>query len=253
MAALHANTVAAPGPIREQLEGHSKGHFDFANVDQIVQGARAHNLHVILLWFGTWKNGNNHYAPAWVKADTKRYPRMIRPDGEPIDVLSANSRNTMEGGQGIAFTALMRHLKEIDGEDHTVLMIQVENESGGVGETFATSPPNRTRSLTGQVSSGPAAFRRHTKLNLVRGARSSAGMPTRLFRPIIRPNTSMRLPPRAKLEFAIPYYINVWISYPAAWSCMRSARSRFRAFNIPAAERCRSWWACGRRWRRRST
>ena len=29
----------------------------------IVDGARAHNLHVVLLWFGTWKNGNMHYVP----------------------------------------------------------------------------------------------------------------------------------------------------------------------------------------------
>jgi beta-galactosidase GanA len=68
MAALHANTIEAP-IYWEQLESEP-GHFDFTNVDQIVQGARTNNLHVILLWFGTWKNGNMHYVPAWVKNDT---------------------------------------------------------------------------------------------------------------------------------------------------------------------------------------
>src|SRR5271163_914358 len=53
MAALHANTLEAP-VYWEQLEAQL-GHFDFTNVDQIIDGARAHNLHVILLWFGTWK------------------------------------------------------------------------------------------------------------------------------------------------------------------------------------------------------
>src|ERR1035438_5426734 len=67
MTALHANTVAAP-VYWEQFETQ-QGRFDFTNVDQIVEGARAHNLHVIVLWFGTWKNGNMHYAPAWVKRD----------------------------------------------------------------------------------------------------------------------------------------------------------------------------------------
>src|SRR6202789_4306531 len=137
MAALHANTVEAP-VYWEQLEPHP-GHFDFANVDQIVEGARTHGLHVVLLWFGTWKNGNMHYVPGWVKADTKRFPRMIRPDGEPIDVLSASSRNTLEADKA-AFTALTRHLKQIDNEEHTVLMIQVENESGGVGSVRDFSP-----------------------------------------------------------------------------------------------------------------
>ena len=107
MANLHANTVEAP-VYWEQIEAQ-QGHFDFTNVDQIVRGAREHNLHVILLWFGTWKNGNNHYTPAWVKADTRRYPRMIRSDGEPIDVLSANSRNTLEADKA-AFVALTHHL-----------------------------------------------------------------------------------------------------------------------------------------------
>ncbi len=94
MAALHANTVEAP-VYWEQFEPQP-GHFDYANVDQIVEGARAHNLHVVLLWFGTWKNGNMHYVPAWVKADPKRFPHTIRPDGEPIDVLSPNFRTTLE-------------------------------------------------------------------------------------------------------------------------------------------------------------
>jgi beta-galactosidase GanA len=98
----------------QQVESQ-ESRFDFTNMDQIVKGARDHNLHVVLLWFGTWKNGNMHYVPAWVKTDPKRFPRVIRPDGEPIDVLSPLSRNTLEAGK-TAFLALMRHLKQIDGE-----------------------------------------------------------------------------------------------------------------------------------------
>ena len=105
MAALHANTVEAP-VYWEQLESQP-GHFDFTNIDQIVVGARAHELHVVFLWFGTWKNGNMHYVPAWVKSDTKRYPRIIRPDGEPIDVLSPMSRNTLDADKA-AFTEIGR-------------------------------------------------------------------------------------------------------------------------------------------------
>ena len=117
MSALHANTIEAP-VYWEQFEPEP-GKFDFANVDAIVQGARAHHLHVILLWFGTWKNGNMHYVPAWVKNDTVRFPRIIRPDGEPIDVLSPLSRNTLEADKA-AFTALTRHLNELDNAQHTI-------------------------------------------------------------------------------------------------------------------------------------
>ena len=70
-AELHANTVEAP-VYWEQIEAQP-GHFDFANVDLLVKGAREHNLHLVVLWFGTWKNGNMHYVPQWVKTDSKRF------------------------------------------------------------------------------------------------------------------------------------------------------------------------------------
>ena len=47
-------------------------------------------------------------------------------------MLSPLSRNTLDADK-TAFTALMRHLKQIDDDRHTVLMIQVENESGNIG------------------------------------------------------------------------------------------------------------------------
>ena len=134
---LHANTVEAP-VYWEQIEARP-GQFDWTNVDAIVKGAREHNLHVVLLWFGTWKNGNMHYVPEWVKTDTKKYPRAIRPDGELTDVLSANSRNNLEADKA-AFVQLMRHLKTIDSQEHTVLMVQVENEAGCIGTVRDFSP-----------------------------------------------------------------------------------------------------------------
>src|SRR5258708_3474528 len=136
MAALHANTVEVP-VYWEQLEPE-QGRFNCANVDQIVEGARSHSLHVVLLWLGTWKNGNMHYAPAWVKSDTKRFPRVVRPDGEPIDVFSPLSRNTLEADKS-AFVALMRHLKQIDTDLHTVLILQVVNESASIGSELTLS------------------------------------------------------------------------------------------------------------------
>ncbi|WP_263350444.1 DUF5597 domain-containing protein [Acidicapsa acidisoli] len=209
MAALHANTVAAP-VYWEQMEAQ-QGHFDFTNVDQIVQGARGHNLHVILLWFGTWKNGNNHYAPAWIKADTKRYPRMIRPDGEPIDVLSANSRNTLEADKA-AFVALTRHLKEIDSEDHTILMIQVENESGGVGSVRDFSAESN-REFAGPVP-GDLLAATHKQPGTWSQVFGSDADET--FQAYHQAKYLNEIAAAGKAELSIPYYMNVWVSYPAA-------------------------------------
>jgi beta-galactosidase GanA len=128
--AMHVNTVEAP-VYWEQLEPQP-GKFDFSNVDQLVKQARDHHVYLVLLWFGTWKNGKMHYVPAWVKTDPTRFPRVIDSHGEPIDVLSANAPANLEADKR-AFVALIRHVREIDGDQHTVLLVQVENESGSLG------------------------------------------------------------------------------------------------------------------------
>jgi beta-galactosidase GanA len=133
---LRLNTLEVP-IYWEQLEP-ARGQFDFTVVDAILAQARAHHTRLVLLWFGTWKNGKMHYVPDWVKSDTATYPRMASKSGVPIDVLSPNAPANLDADR-TAFTALMRHLKEKD-PPHTVLMMQVENESGSLGLVRDFSP-----------------------------------------------------------------------------------------------------------------
>lgn len=214
MAALHANTVEAP-VYWEQLEP-KEGQFDFTNVDQLVEGARAHNLHVVLLWFGTWKNGNMHYVPSWAKADSKRFPRVIRPDGEPIDVLSPHSHNTLEADKA-AFVKLVRHLKQIDGEQHTVLCVQVENESGNIGSVRDNSA-EANRLFAGAVPADllVAAHKQPGTWKQVFG-----GDADEVFQLYHQAKYVNEIAAAGKAEFPIIYYINVWINYPAAQTPQR--------------------------------
>jgi len=207
MAALHANTMEAP-VYWEQLEPQP-GRFDFTNVDQLVEGARAHDLHVVLLWFGTWKNGNMHYVPSWVKADAKRFPRVVRPDGEPIDVLSPLSRNTLEADK-TAFSALMRHLKQIDNEKQTVLMIQVENESGNIGSVRDNSA-EANRAFEGAV---PADLLAATQKKPGTWRQVFGGDADEIFQTYHQAKYINEVAAAGKAEFAIPLYINVWVNYP---------------------------------------
>jgi len=73
------------------------------------------------------------YAPVWVKRDTRRFPRVVE-NGAEVEILTPLAASTMEA-DGRAFTALMRHLKEVDSREHTVIMMQVENEVGVLGDT----------------------------------------------------------------------------------------------------------------------
>src|SRR6202789_2047107 len=126
---MRLNTLEVP-VYWEQMEPE-RGRFDFTVVDAILQQAREHHVRLVLLWFGTWKNGKMHYAPEWVKSDTVAYPRMKTKAGVAIDVLSPNAPANLAADRD-AFVALMHHLREADAQ-HTVVMMQVENESGSLG------------------------------------------------------------------------------------------------------------------------
>jgi beta-galactosidase GanA len=133
---LGANTVQVP-IAWEQIEAQ-RGHFDFAFLDALLSEAREHHVRLILLWFATWKNGSPRYTPEWVKLDTTRYPRVITSTGERIGAMSPHSTATLEADRN-AFVELLRHLKQVDSQ-HTVIMMQVENEAGTYGSVRDFSP-----------------------------------------------------------------------------------------------------------------
>jgi len=133
---LHANTLEIP-VAWEQVEP-KEGRFDFSWLDVLIPQARANNMRLVLLWFGTWKNTGPSYTPEWVKGDPKRFPRMVTKDGKTHYVLSPHSRTTLEADKR-AFAAVMRHVREIDPQ-HTVIMVQVENETGSYGSPRDFSP-----------------------------------------------------------------------------------------------------------------
>jgi len=214
MADLHANTLEAP-VYWEQIEPR-EGQFDFSVVDQLIDGARAHNLHLVLLWFGTWKNGNMHYVPSWVKGEVKRFPLVIRPDGEPIDVLSPLGRNTLQADK-TAFVSLMRHLKQIDGEQHTILLMQVENESGNVG-SIRDNSTEADRLFEAQVPRDMLAIV-HKPAGTWRQV--FGGEADETFQVYHQAHYINEIAAAGKEEFPIPYYINVWVDYPAAQLAQR--------------------------------
>jgi hypothetical protein len=87
---------------------------------------------LVLLWFGSWKNGQSHYNPEWQKSDFHLYPRVLAENGKSLEILSVFSKENLNADIR-AFAAMMNHLKAVDSESRTVIMIQVENEVGILG------------------------------------------------------------------------------------------------------------------------
>lgn len=135
LAAMNLNTVVTP--LSWELIEPEEGKYDFSLVDGLLSQARENHERIVFLWLASWKNGMSSYPPVWVKRDTKRYPRVVI-DGNEVNILSTFGKATEEA-DARAFAALMTHIKQVDGQ-HTVLMMQVENEVGVLGASRDYSP-----------------------------------------------------------------------------------------------------------------
>ncbi|HEY1606462.1 MAG TPA: DUF5597 domain-containing protein [Allosphingosinicella sp.] len=134
---LHMNTVVAPA--YWELIEPAEGRFDWSSVDGLLADARGAGQHLVLLWFGSWKNSMSAYVPGWVKRDQARFPRAQRPDGQGSEILSPLAPANV-AADARAFAALMAHLKAVDGDRQTVILVQVENEMGMLPTARDRSP-----------------------------------------------------------------------------------------------------------------
>lgn len=127
-------------PVSWELIEPEEGRFDFSLVDGLIAKARARGFKLGLLWFGAWKNSQCTYAPEWVKTDLARFRRAEIRKGENqvhLNVFHGIDYSTLsclceetKRADAKAFAALMAHLKKVDGQEQTVVFVQVENESG---------------------------------------------------------------------------------------------------------------------------
>lgn len=201
---MHVNTIEIP--IQWQAVEPVQGRLDFSGVDGLVAGARQHGLRLILAWFGGFKNAAMHFSPAWVKEDIKTYPRMIDQGGNPMRALSTHVEATIKA-DSTAFAAFMRHLKQIDGDQHTVIAVQVENEAGVLGtdrdhsesanRLFAEQVPAEVLSAFHKEKGGTweSVFGQHA---------------SETFAAYYQARYLNRVAEAGKKEFPLPMFLNVW-------------------------------------------
>ncbi|KAK0106208.1 hypothetical protein ONS96_003851 [Cadophora gregata f. sp. sojae] len=133
-----ANINTLLGSVTWEMIEPVEGQFDFSELDKVILGAREYNMHLVLLWFGSFKNALSTYVPRWVKKDVKRFPRVHVSEAGAVtrtEELLSPFCEAAWTADAKAFSALMTHLKEFDSKHSTVLMVQVENETGLLGDS----------------------------------------------------------------------------------------------------------------------
>ncbi|MGA2851311.1 MAG: DUF5597 domain-containing protein [Terracidiphilus sp.] len=225
MAAMGLNTVVTP--LSWELIEPTKGKFDFLLVDGLLAQARNEHEKIVFLWLASWKNGMSSYPPAWVKGDTRRFPLEVE-RGSEVEILSPMSAATQEA-DARAFAALMRHIKEVDGRDHTVLMMQVENEVGVLGDSrdrseaankaFASNVPEE---LTRYLKSHRESLYPDLKTLWEANGDKAAGTWGEVFGNTTRADEIFMawyyarfihsVAARGKAEYNIPMYVNTWLA-----------------------------------------
>jgi hypothetical protein len=142
---MNLNTVIST--VSWELLEPEEGKFNFDLVDAQITEARKRDMRLVLIWFASWKNGDSNYTPLWVKTNPKRFPvQKKNPPAEgkfnmfysmygeartlPLSPLGEESMLA----EAKAYRALMRHLGETDPQ-HTVVMMQVDNEMGLLGDS----------------------------------------------------------------------------------------------------------------------
>jgi beta-galactosidase GanA len=135
MKTLHENNLnSVLVSVSWEIIEPEEGVFDFTSVDELIRIARENNMKLGILWFGSWKNGLSPYAPDWVISDTKRFARVKNEKGENTRTLTPLCTATRDA-DAKAYNELMKHIAATDSKENTVIVMQVENEVGTLGQT----------------------------------------------------------------------------------------------------------------------
>jgi hypothetical protein len=134
-AAMALNTLKVP--IKWAMVESEKDVYDFSYVDHAKRMAEQHGLKLVVNWFGHYASGDGTiyrnlsgdlFAPMYIVEDDKTYPRAVDADGVARHNAASYNSGAIVEREIAAFRAFMQHIKSVDSQTRTIVMVQVENE-----------------------------------------------------------------------------------------------------------------------------
>ena len=221
-------------PVSWEMIEPEEGCFDFSVVDALIAQARIRKMKIGLLWFGSWKNAQCSYAPAWVKTNLTRFWRTEVEKGKTrvhlkgfygMDYASLSylCEETMHA-DAKAFATLMRHIREFDEQEKTVVTVQVENEVGILGESRERSDL-ADQLFEGAVPQGLVDYLRSHTDSMVKDVRNAvlsgraSGSWSEVFGPVAEEVFSAyhfasyinTVAAAGKEQYPLPMTVNCWL------------------------------------------
>jgi hypothetical protein len=202
---LGLNTLLAP--VAWEAVEPKEGQMDFSLPRELILECRRRGMRAVLLWLGLWKNAASTYVPRWMKLDREKYFCSRDWSGKSLQSISPFCEAAIEK-DAEAFALFMSFLREIDSEEQTVLMIQLENEIGCLGSdrdyceaaelAYASAAPGDVAALAGK--SAPCSWSEAFGLDAPEA-----------FMAFHYAKAIEAIAQRGKAERALPMYVNAWL------------------------------------------
>jgi hypothetical protein len=104
-----------------------KDQYKYAMIDGLIEAAKERNMHLIIVWFGTWRNLQSNYMPGYIWDEKIGFP-ALKENGKPENGGVSPFATKCAERDGLALSKLLARAAQKDPGHQVLVAVQVENE-----------------------------------------------------------------------------------------------------------------------------
>ena len=220
-------------PIKWSMVEPEKGKYDFSYLEHVKKMAEDNELKLVVGWFGHYASGDGNiyrnmtgevFAPMYVIEDEETYPRAVDSEGIVHHNSASYDTPAIVEVETAAFRAFIQHIRKIDKDTRTIVMVQVENEIAVFGADRQNRKMWRDHSLASNKRFADQGFNDDLKF-------SAWTMTANWLQPLTEVG---------KKEYPLPFFANFVGGQLADWMVGGSPGEDVAAYldNCPALDFC---------------